>query len=600
MRLTSQRGGGSIVLHGALDTGVSMKNRAIAAVLNQMADILEIKGTNPFRIRAYRKAAQNVENIADDIAAIAARTGLEQIPGIGKDLAGKIKDIIATGTFQDLEEMKKEVPPGMVSLLAIPGVGPRTAMLLFEHFSVSSVDEVEKLALEHKIQGLPGMKAKTEENILKGIATLKKGRGRIPIGAMLPIAQEILSVLQKNAPAHRVSISGSLRRGRETAKDIDLLVASHDAARVMEVFASLPLFDEIVASGETKSSARTKEGIQVDLRVVEPDTFGAALCYFTGSKAHNIRIRELAVRQGLKMNEYGVFRGNERLGGREEEDVFKAVGLPYIPPELREDRGEIEAAQEGRLPDLIGIADIRGDLHVHSTYSDGAASLPQIAQKAAALGYSWVVVSDHSATLRVARGLSVAELENKISAIGEFNQKGGPVRLLCGSEVDIDSNGNLDYPDNVLRRLDIVIASIHSGFKQDEETITHRITSAMRNPLVHIIAHPTGRLLGERDPYAVNLDRMLTVAAETETAMEINSYFKRLDLNDVHARAAKERGCRLAIGTDAHILEQMDFMTLGVSVARRAWLTKADVLNTMEYDELKSYLQKSRSQTRYD
>jgi DNA polymerase (family 10) len=469
-------------------------------------------------------------------------------------------------------------------------VGPRTAKLLFDHFGVSSIEEVEKLALEHKIQGLPGIKARTEENILKGIAILKKGRERLPVGIALPVAEEIVAMLRKKCPGCPVHLAGSIRRRRETAKDIDLLVASDEPVRVMEVFTALPLVSEITASGETKSSIRTREGIQVDLRVVETKSLGAALCYFTGSKAHNIRIRDLAVRQGLKINEYGIFKGEKWLGGRTEEEVFQAVGLPYIPPELREDRGEIEAAQAGELPLLVEMKDIQGDLHVHSKYSDGSASLVEIARKASSLGLSWVAICDHSVSLKVAGGVSISDLQKKMDEIRTFNQKGGPVKLLCGTEVDIDSSSNLDYPDEILRRLDIVVAAIHTGFKQDAKTLTHRITSAMRNPHVDIIAHPTGRLIGEREPYAVDIEKIIKVAAETGTALEINSYFKRLDLNDIQARAAKEKGCKLAIGTDAHIMEQMDFMSLGVSVARRGWLTREDILNTLTYAEVMSYL----------
>lgn len=567
-----------------------MRNQEVAAVFNEIADILEIKGANPFRIRAYRRAAQNIENLTEDIATVAARGGLEGIPGIGKDLAGKIQEIITTGTLKDYEDLKKKVPSGIVNLLAIPGVGPRTAGLLFDHLGVSSVEEVEKLALEHKIQGLPGIKAKTEENIIKGIAILRKGRERIPVGIVLPIAEEIVSILRKKCPTGQVSVAGSLRRCRETAKDIDLLVASEDPTKVMEVFTTLPLVGEVLARGETKSSIRTGEGIHVDLRVVEPKSFGAALCYFTGSKAHNIRIRDLAVRRGLKINEYGVFKGEKWIGGKTEEEVFTAVGLPYICPELREDRGEIEAAQEGRLPVLVERKDIQGDVHVHSRYSDGAASLAEIAHKAAALGFSWVAICDHSASLKVAGGLSVEGLQKKMEAMREFNKRGGLVKLLCGAEVDIDSQGHLDYPDEILSQLDIVIAAIHSGFKQNAQVLTHRIVSAMRNPHVDIVAHPTGRLMGERDPYAVDMEEIIKVGAETGTALEINAYLKRLDLNDIQSKVAKEKGCKLAIGTDAHILEQMDFMSLGVSVARRAWLTRGDLLNTLTYSELMSYL----------
>lgn len=579
----------------SLPQALFMKNKEIASIFHQMADLLEIKGTNPFRIRAYRKAADNMESLTEDVADIALREGLEDISGIGKDLAGKIREVLETGLLQDCEDLKKEIPPGIITLIEIPGIGPRTAKLLFDHFGATSLAEVEKLALEHKIQGIRGIKAKTEENILKGIAAVKKGRERFPMGRLLPLAREIVWRLEKIPSVHRAGIAGSLRRRRETAKDIDLLVASDRPAEVMQFFTSLPLARDTLVCGDTKSSIRTAEGVQIDLRVVEPDSFGAALCYFTGSKAHNIRIRDLAVRRGLKINEYGVFQGDKRVGGREEEDVFSAVGLPYIEPELREDRGEIEAAQENRLPILVEIADIRGDSHIHSKFSDGAASLEEIAEKASALGYSWAAVADHTPSLKVARGLSIQELQEKTSYIHELNERGRyPVKLLCAAEVDIDGDGNLDYPDEVLAGLDIVLASIHSGFKQEEERITRRIISAMHNPYVDIIAHPTGRLLGSRDAYAVDIEKIIQAAAETGTALEINAYYRRLDLNDVYARAAKDKGCLLAIGTDAHVLEQMELFPLGLAVARRAWLEKNDLLNARDYSELNSHIKKKR------
>jgi DNA polymerase (family 10) len=343
---------------------------------------------------------------------------------------------------------------------------------------------------------------------------------------------------------------------------------------------------EVLAIGRTKSSIRTKDGVQVDLRVVEPDCFGAALCYFTGSKAHNIRIRELAVKNGLKVNEYGIFRGNSKIGGKEEEEVFKAVGLPFIPPELREDRGEVEAALEGTLPKLVELKDIRGDLHVHSKYSDGAATLEQIAHKAEIMGLEWVAICDHSMSLKVAGGVSVARMEEKIKEVKAINRKNKKVKLLCGTEVDINNDGSLDYPDELLKKLDIVIAAIHTGFKQDEKTITNRIIRAMNHPLVHIIAHPTGRLIGERDAYSLNMDMIVEEAAKTNTALEINAYPQRLDLNDIYCRAAKEKGVKLGIGTDAHIMDQMEYLELGLAVARRGWLEKNDILNCLSYKEL--------------
>lgn len=566
-----------------------MKNQEIATVFKNIADILEIKGENPFRIRAYRKASQNVENLAEDIGLLSKKGELSKLPGIGKDLAAKIEEILETGTLKFYEDLKKDIPPGLVAMLSIPGVGPRTAKIIFETLKVTTIEDLERLAREHKLRGIPGIQAKTEENILKGIGLVKRGKERIPLGTILPLAEEVMEMLKRDSPVDRISVAGSVRRKRETIKDIDILVTSSNPYKVTEVFTTIPHAHEIIAKGETKCSIRTKEGISMDLRVVEPECFGAALCYFTGSKAHNIRIRELALKKGLKISEYGVFKGNRRIGGKEEEEVFKAVGLPYIPPELREDRGEIEAALKGELPRLVEYADIKGDVHVHSKYSDGKGTLEDIANKAAQMGLQWIGVCDHSQSLKVAGGVSVKDLKNKIKAIRKFNETSG-VKLLCGTEVDIDSKGNLDYSDEILKELDLVIAAIHTGFKQDEVTLTRRMVSAMRNPYIHIIAHPTGRLFGERESYALNMEAILKEAAGTETALEINAYPKRLDLNDIYSRAAKEKGILLGIGTDAHILDQMGYLYLGVSVARRAWCEPANLINTLSYEELLRYL----------
>jgi len=563
-----------------------MKNQEVANIFRRMADMLEIKGENPFRIRAYQRAAQNIENLAEDIALISERKGLDKLPGIGKDLAQKITEILETGTLKKYEEIKKEIPEGLMEIITIPGLGPRTAKTLYDTLKVSSVDELEQLAREHKLQGLPGIKAKTEENILKGIALYRQKLTRIPLNTMLTLSREIMGELKKLKEVRLMNVAGSVRRKKETIKDLDILIISPKPEKVMNFFTQLPLVGEVLAKGKTKSSIRTKDGIQVDLRVVEPDCFGAALCYFTGSKAHNIRIRELAVKNGLKINEYGIFRGNSKIGGKEEEEVFRAVGLPFIPPELREDRGEVEAALEGTLPNLVELKDIRGDLHVHSKYSDGAATLEQIAQKAEMMGLEWVAICDHSMSLKVAGGVSVARMEEKIKEIKALNRKNKKVKLLCGTEVDINNDGSLDYPDELLKKLDIVIAAIHTGFKQDEKTITNRIIKAMNHPLVDIIAHPTGRLIGERDAYSLNMDIIIEEAAKTNTALEINAYPQRLDLNDIYCRAAKEKGVKLGIGTDAHIIDQMEYLELGLAVARRGWLEKNDLLNTLGYKEL--------------
>ncbi len=567
-----------------------MKNKEVAEIFRRVAALLEIKGDNPYRIRAYQRAAQNIEALTVDVEELAAKGKLERIPGIGKDLAQKIKEILETGTLQKYEELKREIPPELLKFLEIPGFGPKKAKIVYEKLGIKTIEELERACLEHRLSRLPGFGPKTEENILKGIKLLKQKRGRLPLGLVLPWAEEIVDLLKKKSPVDRIDIAGSIRRRRETVKDIDILVTSKKPHQVMEIFVTLPMVEEVLLQGETKTSVRLKQGIQVDLRVVDPVCYGAALAYFTGSKAHNIRIRELGVQRGLKINEYGIFRGQERIGGREEEEVFEAVGLPWIPPELREDRGEIEAAQAGKLPRLVNYDEILGDAHVHSKFSDGSASIEEIAAYARRLGLKWVGICDHSQGLKVAGGVPIEKIMEKKRAIETFNRHSKDIKLLCGTEVDILSDGSLDYPDEVLKEFDLVIASIHSGFKQEEENLTKRLIAAIKNPFVHCIGHPTGRLLGEREPYPVDIESVIKAAAELKTALEINAYYKRLDLNDIHSRAAKEAGVKLLIGTDAHLVDQMNFLHLGVAVARRGWCEKKDILNTLDYKKFKKYL----------
>ena len=565
-----------------------MKNLEVADIFNKIADILELKGANPFRIRAYQRAAQNIQDLSEDIEEISKREELEKLPGIGKDLALKIKEIIEAGGLNHYEELKSEMPAGLLELLSVPGLGPKTIKLLYENLKIDSIGQLEKMAQGHKLQGLPGLQAKTEENILRGIELIRQRKERMPLGLALPLAEEIINSLKKMAQVKRISPAGSLRRKKETIGDIDILVTSGEPEPVMDLFTRLPYAEKILAHGRTKSSIITREGIQVDLRVVNPDSFGAALCYFTGSKAHNIHIRDMAKSKGLKINEYGVFRekSGRNLAGKEEEDVYKTINLSLIPPELREDRGEIETALEGRLPRLIELGQIKGDLHVHSKWSDGYHSIEELARAAQDRGYEYIAVADHSKSLTVAGGLTEEELLKKIEEIRKLNKKLKNFRILAGAEVDIRSDGSLDYGDDILRRLDIVIAAIHTGFKQSKEILTGRIVKAMQNSLVHIIAHPTGRLMGVRDAYELDMEEILKTARETNTALEINAYPERLDLDDINSRRAKEAGVKLAISTDAHHLVQLNTMSLGVSVARRAWLEKKDVLNTIPLEKL--------------
>jgi DNA polymerase (family 10) len=564
-----------------------MRNQEVAKIFNDIADILEIKGDNPFRIRAYRRAAQNIDGIAKNIA-VMSLDDLHKIPGIGADLAGKIHEYVQTGRLEFYDELKKEVPSGLVDLLSVPGLGPKTAKLLFERLQIKDIDDLESYAKEGRLKGLPGIQAKTEGNILKGIAMIKRHTGRFSIGRMRPLAEEIMEMLRKGSAAKKLTVAGSLRRWKETIKDIDLLATSKDPQNVMSVFVHLPQVKEVLMKGPTKSSVITNEGIQVDLRVVSGDSFGAALAYFTGSKEHNIRLREMAVRKGLKINEYGIFdvTTEKKLGGKQEADIYRILEMPFIAPELREDTGEIEAALEGRLPELIEMKDIKGDLHVHSSDSDGSHDIPELIEAARSRGYKYIAITDHSKGLAVAHGLSIDRVLEQNKKIGEINKKLKGFKLLSGTEMDIRSDETLDYPDEVLRQLDIVIASIHSGFRQPKEQITRRLISAMKNPYVTVIAHPTGRLIGERDAYEVDMEEVLKTAKETGTSIEINAYPLRLDLNDMYVRKAKEMGVSIAINTDAHVNYQFDFMNYGAGTARRGWLEKGDVLNTYTYDIL--------------
>jgi len=573
-----------------------MRNFEVARAFNEIADLLELKDENIFRIRAYRRAAQNLEGLTEDITAVAERGGLEQIPGIGKDLALKIQEYLKTGRIADLEQLRQEIPAGVVTLMNLPSVGPKTARLLYEKLGVDSVEKLEALARAGALVGLPGIREKKQEDILKGIELWKKGQERMPLGKALPLARAIVTALEDLKEVQEIEVAGSLRRWKETIGDIDILVASSKPAKVMEAFVNLPGVQEVLLRGETKASIRHGEGIQVDLRVLEPEAFGAALQYFTGSKQHNIRIRDLASRKGLKVSEYGVFdeKTGKRIAGETEEEVYKAVGLPFIPPELREDTGEIEAALEGRLPKLIELSDIKGDLHAHTNWSDGHHPLEVLIEAAYRKGYRYMIVSDHSRSQTVAGGLTAERLLDQVEKIRALQRKYKNFRILAGCECDILPDGRMDLPDEVLARLDLILAAVHSRFKQSKEEMTRRIIAALKNPYVNILVHPTGRLIGERAPYEVDLEAVLQVARAEGKAVEINASPQRLDLNDLQARRAKEMGVWIAIDTDTHFLDHLENMAFGVAVARRAWIEKGDVVNTMPLRELLQWANRSR------
>ncbi len=572
----------------AVRPGHVSDNFAVARLFDLMADVLEIKGENPFRIRAYRRAATNLRTLTEDVATLAREQRLEEVPGIGSDLAGKIVEYLETGRITDLEEAQRGIPDGVVELMKVPGIGPTTAKVLYEERGVTSLDRLETLARAGALRGTRGIGARTEQNILKGLAIVRAGQERMPLAKALRLGEEIVEQLRRVPGVRRAELAGSLRRRKDTIGDIDVLVTADQPDAVMRAFVALPQTLEVLERGVTKAAIRHREGIQVDLRVVEPDCFGAALAYFTGSKQHNIRLRERALKKGLTISEYGVFRvrGGSRVAGATEEEVYASVGLPWIPPELREDAGEIEAAAEGRLPRLVEPGDIRGDLHCHTAASDGHSSIEELVEAAERRGYAYVLISDHSAATRVAGGLSASELARHVRRIRAVQEKHPGITVLVGTECDILADGALDYPDHVLAELDLVVAAVHSKLKQPKQEMTERLCRALANPHVDVLAHPTGRLIGERAPYDVDLDAVLRAAKRHDKAVEINARPERLDLCDVHARRAHELGVRLAISTDAHTVDELGCIALGVATARRGWIERDEVINTWPVEKL--------------
>ncbi|MGB3346622.1 MAG: DNA polymerase/3'-5' exonuclease PolX [Candidatus Humimicrobiia bacterium] len=569
-----------------------MISNKIAKIFEDLADMLEIKGENPFRIRAYRKAARNIRTLTNELEKFADEGRLEQIPGIGEGMKEKIYEILDTGRLQFYEKLKNDIPPSLVKLLSISGIGPRLAKRFYDELNIRDIEHLEKMAKEHRLAELEGIKEKTEQNILKGIEMLKRGLGRMTLGVALPLANEILDQLSKLPEVKRINTAGSIRRRKETIGDIDILTISSNSKKVMNTFINLPQVERVLVSGETKSSIVTYDDIHVDLRVVEPESYGSALAYFTGSKTHNIRIREIAMKNGLKINEYGVFdeKVNKKIAGENEDDIYQVLDLPFIVPELREDRGEIEAARNNNLPDLVNLSQIKGDLHVHTVWSDGGNSIEEIAKAAKERGYKYLAICDHSKSLRIAGGLSEEKLVEQIEKIKELNEKYKNFTILAGSEVDIKVDGSLDYPDELLKKLDIVVAAIHTRFRRSRYEMTKRIIKAIQNPHVNILAHPTGRLLGVRDAYEVDLDEILKVAKINKIALEINAFPERLDLNDINCRKAKEYGVMISINTDSHITNQLDYMALGVSVARRGWLEPENIINTKPIEQIIKFL----------
>ena len=573
-----------------------MDNSEIAAAFDEIADLLDLQGV-AFKPLAYRRAARIIESMEMDINDVAADEKLEDIPGVGKAMAKKIEEMIRTGKLAYLDDLRSEVPSGLVELLKIPDVGPKTAVVLHNELGITSLAMLKEAVLSHRLHGIKGFGEKTEERILQGIQTVESKSGRTLMGIALPVAEAFVDYLKESLPLDKISLAGSLRRGKETVGDIDILVGDDKPAAIMDAFVSYPEVDDLLMRGPTKSSVRLRNGLQVDIRAVESRSWGAALCYFTGSKEHNVSMRRIGVEKGLKLNEYGLFEreSGTLVAGATEEEVYEALGLRYVEPEIRESSGELEASKQGTLPVLVNRAEIRGDFHVHTSWSDGTNKVEDVVSAAVAKGYEYIAITDHSQSLRIANGLSPERLRTQIEVVRKADELGGGrVRVLAGSEVDIKADGSLDFPSSLLKDLDIVIGSVHSRFKMEKNEMTKRVVTAVSSGQIDILGHPTGRLIGKRAPYALDLEKVFSAARDSGVCMELNSFPDRLDLADANCRHAMNSGVKVAIATDAHSVEQMDYIKYGITTARRGWLEAKDVLNTVRGKDILKQLHGGR------
>jgi DNA polymerase (family 10) len=571
-----------------------MNNADVASALGEIAELLELKNESAFRVRAYQNAARVLGALTEDVRTLAAERKLTDLPGIGKGIAQSIDELLQTGRIQQLEDLQAEFPAGVRSLMSVPGVGPSLARRAYTELGVQSLEDLRTAAEDGTLASLPGLGEKSAENVLRGLQRVSKRESRISIGKARPLVEELIEQLAPFPFVDNLTPAGSLRRWAPTIGDIDLMATSSEPERVMDAFVALPQVRHVLAHGPTKSSIIADNGLQVDLRIVDVEVFGSLLQHFTGSRAHNIELREYALHRGLSLNEYGIasVETGERRAYADEAAFYAALGLEFIPPEIREGAGEIQAARSRKLPSLVTEADMRGDLHVHSDWSDGALPIQEMVEAARGRGYEYVAITDHSAGIGVAGGLSPERLLEQIDLVRKLDGDIEGIRILTGTEVDIKRDGSLDFPDEVLAQLDWVIASVHSGFNQSEEQMTSRIIRAMENPHVDAIAHPTGRLIGKRAGYSVDLEAIFRAAARTGTALEINSFPERLDLVDTHARRAKELGVMLVVNTDAHAPVHLNNMRYGVAMARRGWAEPQNVLNTRSYAELHAWLRR--------
>jgi DNA polymerase (family 10) len=567
-------------------------NSDIAEIFNQVADLLEILGENPFRIRAYRNGARTVESITRNVSDMVANNeDLTEFPGIGKDMAGKIKEIVETGTFEMLEKLKKHLPPQLITLMNISGLGPKKVAKLYKELNITNIEQLKEAIETEKIKELEGFGDKTIHNILEDIKRLEqKESQRIMLPAAKQYADSVVEYLKKAEGIKNVCVAGSVRRQRETIMDIDILVTCKDAEKVMEHFIKYDEVVKVLSHGNTKSTVLLRSNLQVDVRAVPEESFGAALQYFTGSKEHSIALRKIGMKKKYKLNEYGVFSGKKQIAGKTEEEVYDKLGLPFIEPELRENRGEIEAALKGRLPKLVTFNDIKGDLHMHSNYTDGHASIAKMAETAKKMGYKYVAITDHSQHVSVAGGMKPSDVRKQIKEIETIEIKG--INILKGCEIDILEDGSLDLPDDLLKELDIRVCSVHYKFNLSKEKQTERIIKAMDNPYFNILAHPTGRLINKRNPYDIDIEKIMRAAKDKNCILELNSFPDRLDLNDIYCKMAKEIGVKIAISTDSHRPGDLEFIHFGIGQARRGWLEADDVINTLSLAALKKALRR--------
>jgi DNA polymerase (family X) len=564
-----------------------MRNTELAQIFREIAIFLEMQGVQ-FKPRAYEKVAYALEALEEPVTEIYRRGGvkaLREIPGVGEAIAEKIEETVRTGRLKYYEALRKELPVDVRGLTAIEGVGPKTVKLLYEKLGVKNPADLERAARAGKLSGLPHFGEKMEQKILKGIEFLKQGSGRFPLGSVLPLITEIEQRLRQLPEVAEVVVAGSTRRRKETIGDADLLAISKKPEKVMEFFVSMPEVMHIHGQGKTKSMVKLKNGMDVDLRVVKQESLGAALNYFTGSKDHNVALRRIAQEKGLKLNEYGLFRGSKRIAGKTEAEVYKALGLAYVEPEMRENQGEIEAAKNGKLPNLIGYDDLRGDLQTQTTWTDGGNSIEEMAAEAKRLGLEYIAITDHTKSLAMTGGSDEKKLLKQMAAIDKINQSLKGFKILKGAEVNINKDGTLDIEDEVLAKLDVVGVAVHSHFNLPRREMTERILRAMRNPHADILFHPTGRVIQKREPYDVDMDAIIRTAKETGTVLEIDAYPERLDLKDEHVRKAVQAGVKLVIDSDAHSVNHIRFLEFGIAQARRGWAEKKDVINTKPVKE---------------